>query len=171
MRSLPKPWRALTSLWTPPSPTTCMSRPPNGPTSAPPSLPCYSQKRWLTTLIQWPQPSISPSGTLTHPLPVTQTCPGDEISCQLTRSKPAPIPAKTAWEKPWRAHHMKAPCCSYFRSRLRTRGSGQGGGERERIDFHEAVEAVCQVIVFARSLPHVTNNHRNAEHRIRQRET
>ena len=90
MRSLPKPWRALTSLWTPPSPTTCILYPPNGPTSAPPSLPHYSQKLWLTTLIQWPQPSISPPGTLAHPLPVTRTCPGDEISCQLTRSKPAP---------------------------------------------------------------------------------
>ena len=38
---------------------------------SPPFLPCYSQKWWLTTLIQWPQPSINPPGTLTHPLHTT----------------------------------------------------------------------------------------------------
>ena len=83
----------------------------------------------------------------------------------------APIPAKPAWEKPWRAHHTKAPCHLYFRSRSRTRGSGQRGGEREKMDFREAAEAIHQVIVFARSLPHVTNNCRNAECRIQQRKT
>ena len=45
----------------------------------------------------------------------------------------APVPAKPAWEKPWRAHHTKAPCRSYFGLRSKTRGSGQRGGERERI--------------------------------------
>ena len=83
----------------------------------------------------------------------------------------APIPAKPACEKPWRAHHTKAPCRSYFGSRSRTRGSGQRGGEGERIDFREATEAIRQVIAFARSLPHVTNNRRNVERRIRQHET
>ena len=83
----------------------------------------------------------------------------------------APVPAKPAWEKPWRAHHTKAPCRSYFGSRSRTRGSRQRGRERERIDFHEAVEAIRQVIAFAQLLPHVTNNRRNTERRIRQRKT
>ena len=43
--------------------------------------------------------------------------------------------------------------------------------EERGMDFHEAMEAIRQVIVFARSLPHVMNNRRNAERRIRQRET
>ena len=83
----------------------------------------------------------------------------------------APIPAKPAWEKPWRAHHTKAPGRSYFRLRSRTHGSGQRGGEREKMDVREAAEAIRQVIVFARSLPHVTNNRRNVERWIQQRET
>ena len=39
------------------------------------------------------------------------------------------------------------------------------------MDFCEAAEAIRQVIVFAQSLPHVTNNRQNVEHRIWQRET
>ena len=39
------------------------------------------------------------------------------------------------------------------------------------MDFHEAMEAIRQVIVFAQSLPHVMNNHRNVERWIQQRET
>ena len=39
------------------------------------------------------------------------------------------------------------------------------------MDFREAAEAIHQVITFAWSLPHVMNNHRNAECRIWQRET
>ena len=50
-------------------------------------LPEPSQKWWLTTLIQWPQPPINPPGTLTH---ATRTHPGDEILSQLTRGKPSP---------------------------------------------------------------------------------
>ena len=90
MEGLLHPGNTLTPPWTLPSPTTRTPRPPNGPTRAPPSLPCYSQKQWLTTLIQWPQPSINPPGTLTHPLPATRTRPGDEISSQLTRGKSSP---------------------------------------------------------------------------------
>ena len=137
-------------------------------------------------------PLLQPEMVANHPYPVAPTF---QQSTQHTHTPPtrylnpprrrnfvpthqgqaftqrAPIPAKPAWEKPWRAHHTKAPCRSYFGSRLRTRGSGQRGGEGERIDFHEAAEVIRQVITFARSLPHVTNNRRNAEHRIRQRET
>ena len=90
MEGLLHPGNTLTPPWTLPSLTTCTPRPPNGPTRAPPSPPCKSRKWWLTTLIQWPQPSISPPGTLVHPLPATRTRPGDEISCQLTRGKPSP---------------------------------------------------------------------------------
>ena len=39
-----------------------------------------------------------------------------------------------------------------------------------RIDYHEAAEAMCQVIAFAQSLPHYTNNRANAECQIQQRE-
>ena len=56
----------------------------------PPLSPPLQPEMVANQIIQWPQPSISPPGTLAHPLPVTRTCPGDEISCQLTRSKPAP---------------------------------------------------------------------------------
>ena len=87
-----------------------------------------------------------------------------------TFTQRGPIPAKPAWEKPWRAYHTKGPCCSYSRSRSKNHSSGQKGGERERIDFREAVEAIRQVIAFAQSLPHVTNNSQNAEHWIWQRE-
>ena len=83
----------------------------------------------------------------------------------------APIPAKPAWEKPWRAHHTKAPCRSYFGLRSRTRGSRQRGGEREKMDSREAVEAIHQVIMFAWSLPHVMNNCRNVERQIQQCKT
>ena len=87
-----------------------------------------------------------------------------------TFTQRAPITAKPAWEKPWRAHHMKAPCCSYFRSRSRNRGSGQRGGERERIDFREATQVIEHMIMFTQSLPHVMNNHQNAKRRIKQHE-
>ena len=39
------------------------------------------------------------------------------------------------------------------------------------MDFREAAEAIRQVIAFAWSLPHVTNNRRNTECQIQQRET
>ena len=39
------------------------------------------------------------------------------------------------------------------------------------MDFREAMEAICQVIAFAWSLPHVTNNRWNAECWIWQRGT
>ena len=87
-----------------------------------------------------------------------------------TLTQRGPIPANPTWEKPWRAHHTKGPCRSYFRSRSKNSSSGQKGGERDRVDFHEAAEAICQVIAFAQSLPHMTNNCRNAECRIRQHE-
>ena len=66
---------------------------------------------------------------------------------------------------------MKSPCRSYFGSRSKNHSSGQKGGERDRVDVHEAAEAIRQVIAFAQSLPHVTNNRRNAERWIWQRET
>ena len=88
-----------------------------------------------------------------------------------TFTQRGPIPAKPAWEKPWRAHHTKGPCCSYSGLRSKNHSSRQKGGERERMDFREAAEAICQVIMFARSLPHVMNNSWNTERQIQQHET
>ena len=137
-------------------------------------------------------PLLQPEMVVNHPYPVAptlhqstwHTCTPPTCYLNLPRQRNlmpthqgqactqrAPIPAKPAWEKPWRAHHTKAPCRSYFGSRSRTHGSGQRRGEGERIDFCEAAEAIHQVITFVRSLPHVTNNRRNVERQIRQHET
>ena len=63
---------------------------------------------------------------------------------------------------------MKAPCHSYFGSRSRNHGSGQRGGERQRIDFCEATQVIEHVIAFTRSLLHMMNNCQNTECQIKQ---
>ena len=85
-----------------------------------------------------------------------------------TFTQRGPIPANPTWEKPWRAHHTKGPCRSYFGSRLKSHSSGQKGGERDRVDFCKAAEVIHQVIVFTQSLPHMMNNRRNVERWIWQ---
>ena len=137
-------------------------------------------------------PLLQPEMVADHPYPMAPTF---QSSTQHTRTPPThylnlprqqyfvpthqgqtftqrgPIPAKPAWEKPWRAHHTKGPCHSYFGLRLKNHSSGPKGGERERMDFRKATEAIHQVITFVQSLPHMTNNCRNAECWIRQHET
>ena len=56
MRGLLHPGNTPILPQTLPLPTTHMLHPPNGPTRAPLSPPCYSQKQWLTIHIQCPQP-------------------------------------------------------------------------------------------------------------------
>ena len=151
-----------------------------------------------TTPSQWTyqspplSPLLQPEMVADHPYPMAPTF---QSSTRHTRTPPThhlnplrqqyfvpthqgqtftqrgPIPANPTWEMPWRAHHTKGPCHLHFRLRSKNHSSGQKGGERERMDFHKAVEVIHQVIAFARSLPHMMNNHQNVEHRIWQCET
>ena len=148
-------------------------RPPNGSTNAPPLSSA-------TAGISGKPPIFNvPNHPTIHPASSCHSVTAPDLSKPPHR--PEAHPRSQVWThsplhksgQQQRPHHQRPHHQTRRGTYLGMRGQCQTGNwwREDRVDFHEAVGAIHQVIVFVQSLPHVMNNCRNMEHCIWQHGT
>ena len=172
MRKLPKPWRAPTLLWTPPSSIMRMLSPPSGATRDPLPHLSSNQSQCSTTHTHLPYQSSNQS----------HTSPSPNHSTQPTIATPhvyiTHLVLHIELSQGCSLHQSGQQHKSHPQTRRGTHLGSRDGHqarslrrEERGMDFRKATEVIRQVITFAQSLPHVMNNHRNMERWIWQCET
>ena len=168
MRSLLKPWRVPHFTLDTPFIDYMYAEHTQWSHQGPPTPPQFQPEPMLYYPYSPPRPVQQP---IPH-LPITQPFHPTHHNCPTGLHLPSG-PTHRTQPRARRGLHQSG---QQHRSHPQTRrgtylGSWDGNRVRQEergMDFREAAEVICQVIAFARSLPHMTNNRWKAEHQIRQ---